>query len=111
MAHTQSRGADPEVLTEDFDPYLNPGKKLPVEVAIEDEDVRDQLHALDKKYAGTPKKRVPHTDIGCWWTLYDYGQEEVAKWPVDYVHSYPGERAPTRSRRQGLKDTRAFDAE
>lgn len=28
----QSRGADPSIRTENYDPYLNPGKKLPVEV-------------------------------------------------------------------------------
>jgi hypothetical protein len=28
----QSRGADPSIKTEDYDPYLNPGRKLPVEV-------------------------------------------------------------------------------
>ena len=30
----QSRGADPSIKTEDYDPYLNPGKKLPVEVCV-----------------------------------------------------------------------------
>lgn len=29
----QSRGADPSVRTEDYDPYLSPGRKLPVEVS------------------------------------------------------------------------------
>ncbi len=35
----QSRGADPSLLTEEYDPYLSPGRKLPVEVAAEDEQV------------------------------------------------------------------------
>jgi [acyl-carrier-protein] S-malonyltransferase len=88
----QSRGADPRIRTEDYDPYLDPGKKLPVEVAIEDEAIREKLLALEKKYASVPKVREPHPDIGCWWTLYDYGQETIAKWPKDYKHPYPGAR-------------------
>lgn len=35
-----SEGADPSVLTNDYDPYLNPGKKTPIEVAIDDPEVR-----------------------------------------------------------------------
>lgn len=114
-ASLQSRGADPSIRTEDYDPYLNPGRKLPVEVsrralslaglalhlrlqrrrrlwhrrpaaslpdpsplcpnahptpqvALEDDGgaIRAQLLALEKKYAKTPKRRVPHADIGCW---------------------------------------------
>ena len=42
----QSRGADPSVKTEDYDPYLDPGRKLAIEVAIEDESIRSQLSAL-----------------------------------------------------------------
>lgn len=37
-----------------------------------------------------PKARVPHPDIGCWWTLYDYGPERVKAWEPDYKHPYPG---------------------
>ena len=85
----QSRGADPTILSENFEPYLSPGKKSPVEVATEDEDVRDQLRALEKLYAGIPKSKEPHPDIGCWQTLYDYGQE-VKSWAKDYRHPYPG---------------------
>jgi hypothetical protein len=36
------------------------------------------------------KVQEPHPDIGCWWTLYDYGLEKVKTWPKDYVHPYPG---------------------
>ena len=36
------------------------------------------------------KVRVPHPNIGCWWTLYDYGLEAVKKWPADYEHPFPG---------------------
>ena len=90
MTWLQSRGADPTILSEDFEPYLNPGKKSPVEVAIDDEDVRGQLRALEKLYADTPKCQEPHPDIGCWQTLYDYGPDVVKFWAKDYKHPYPG---------------------
>ena len=35
--------------------------------------------------------RQPHPDIGCWWTLYDYGLDKVKTWDKDYEHPYPGE--------------------
>ncbi len=38
-----------------------------------------------------PKVRQPHPDIGCWWTLYDYGLDKVKTWDKDYEHPYPGE--------------------
>ena len=34
--------------------------------------------------------REPHPDIGCWWTLYDYGLDTVKTWAKDYKHVYPG---------------------
>lgn len=91
MPGVQSRGADPSLLTEDYDPYLSPGRKLPVEVAADDDAVRSKLLALEKKYAAVPKKRQPHPHIGCWWTLYDYGAEKIKTWAPDHIHSYPGE--------------------
>ena len=36
------------------------------------------------------KVREPHPDIGCWWTLYDYGLDAVKQWDKDYKHPYPG---------------------
>ena len=57
MLRAQSRGADPSIRTEDYDPYLNPGRHLPIDIAPEDETVRAKLLALDKKYADTPKAR------------------------------------------------------
>ena len=51
----QSRGADPSIRTEDYDPYLNPGHHLPIDIASEDTTVRAKLLALDEKYAGTKK--------------------------------------------------------
>ena len=80
--------------TENYDPYLDPGKKTPREVAIDDDEIQDLLAALESKYAGTKKVRVPHADIGCWWALYDYGQAAISRWAADYTHPYPG--APSR---------------
>ena len=48
---SQTRGADPSVRTNNYDPYLSPGLKLPIEVALDDEELRGKLKALDKKYA------------------------------------------------------------
>lgn len=50
---------------------------------------------------GVPKAREPHPDIGCWWTLYDYGLEEVSSWAADYVHTYPGEQGSREREREG----------
>lgn len=61
-------------------------------MASEDEHIRARLVALDELYADTPKKREPHPDVGCWWTLYDYGIDVVKTWAVDYKHPYPGAR-------------------
>ena len=89
----QSRGADPSILSDNFEPYLSPGRKAPVEVATDDEEVRHQLRALEKLYAQTPKCREPHPDIGCWQTLYDYGLDAVKSWATGYKHPYPGDTA------------------
>lgn len=51
MLYTQTRGADPSIRTENYDPYLSPGHKLPIEVALEEEELRAKLKALEKKYA------------------------------------------------------------
>ena len=87
-----SEGADPAVLTEDYDPYLNPGRKTPVEVAIKDGPTRDALRFLEEKYADTPKKPRAHPDIGDWWALYDYGPETVYGWKSDFEPDYPERR-------------------
>ncbi|GAB4817244.1 hypothetical protein N2152v2_004290 [Parachlorella kessleri] len=84
-----SRGADPSIRTDNYDPYLNPGKHLPVEVATDDDAVRAKLLALEEKYAGVPKMRQPHPDVGCWWALYDYGLDRIKAWAIDYKHPYP----------------------
>ncbi len=59
----QSRGADPSIRTEDYDPYLNPGHHLPIDIASEDAAVRAKLLALDEKYAATPKVRSRNQDL------------------------------------------------
>ena len=104
----QSRGADPSILSEDYDPYLNPGRKHPVEVAIEDESVRAKLLALESKYSSIPKVREPHRHIGCWWTLYDYGLDVVKTWDIDYCHSYPEDlrRKKDAEAKKAAKDAR-----
>lgn len=90
LSTPQSRGADPSILSEDFDPYLSPGAKLPVEVATEEGEIRSKLLALEKKYASVAKAPLPHPDIGCWWTIYDYGLDRVKTWAPEYKHPYPG---------------------
>ncbi|KXZ47596.1 hypothetical protein GPECTOR_34g755 [Gonium pectorale] len=50
-----SRGADPSILSEDFDPYLSPGPKSPQQMAVDDPRVRAALQALEDKYASVPK--------------------------------------------------------
>lgn len=104
----QSRGADPDILTEDYDPYLNPGCKKPVDVAIDDENTRTKLKALEKKYESVPKVRVPHPHIGCWWTIYDYGLDAIKKWDVNYTHPYPEEikRKKDKEAKKAAKDAR-----
>jgi len=84
-----SRGADPSIQSEDYDPYLNPGKKLPIEVAVDDETVRGKIKALEKKYKSTEKAAEPHEDIGDWWALYDYGLDSIKQWKKGYTHEYP----------------------
>lgn len=84
-----SRGADPSILSEDYDPYLNPGKKLPVDVAIDDDDVRSRLVGLEQKYRSVQKSAEPHPDIGDWWALYDYGLDTIKTWSKEYAHPYP----------------------
>eukprot|EP00873_Tetraselmis_striata_P035122 jgi/Tetstr1/455386/TSEL_042218.t1 len=111
-----SRGADPSILSDDYDTYLNPGKKTPADTELScDQNVKDKILALEKLYASVPKAPETHPDIGCWWTLYDYGLDTVKKWPKTYVHPYPEdirrkqeqdtmveEKAARRKRREAL---------
>lgn len=103
-----SRGADPSLQTEDFDPYLNPGKKTPLEVAPEDKSIREKIQALEKKYKSVKKVREPHSLIGDWWTLYDYGLEEVRTWTIDYNPVFPEEakRSKDAEERKAAKERR-----
>ena len=65
---------------------------LNLQVAVDDDGgaIRGKLLGLEKKYAGVAKKAQPHPDLGCWWTLYDYGLESVKAWDRTYKHPYPG---------------------
>ena len=62
-----------------------------MELAIEEDDTRDKLKALEAKYASVKKVRQPAANIGCWWTLYDHGLEAVKAWPTDDKRLFPGE--------------------
>ena len=99
-----SEGADPTITTNDYDPYLDPGLKTPLQVAIQDDDVRDRLQFLIDKYADVPKKPRCHPDLGCWWTLYDYGLDFVQTWAHDYKPDYP----ESRRRQKALEEKRLF---
>ena len=103
-----SRGADPTIRTKDYDPYLNPGRKTPVQIAIEDDNVRGAIRALEEKYAHVKKTPEPHPDLSDWWTVYDYGFENVRKWPKDYKPKYPEERRRERlwKEKMEFKETR-----
>eukprot|EP00890_Picochlorum_soloecismus_P003879 jgi/Picsp_1/4492/NSC_06713-R1_malonyl :acp acyltransferase len=103
-----SRGADPSLLTEDYDPYLNPGRKTPIEVAPEDEEIKSALKNLEKKYAKVPKVREPHSMIGDWWTIYDYGLDELKSWKVDHSPTFPedAKREKDAMERKAAKDRR-----
>ncbi|GLC48733.1 hypothetical protein PLESTB_000131000 [Pleodorina starrii] len=93
-----SRGADPSIESEDYDPYLEPGPKRPQQVAADDPRVRAALQALEDEYASVPKAPRAHPDLGDWWALYDYGPDVVGAWPYDYVHPYPEEIARRRAK-------------
>ena len=61
LLHVQSKGADPGLRTENYDPYLDPGCKTPRGVAIEDEETQDALEALEARYSSVPKVCVTCT--------------------------------------------------
>ena len=54
------------MLSEDFDKYLNPGKKTPIDMC-EKESLKKKISALEKKYDHIPKEKVPHEDVGDWY--------------------------------------------
>tara|TARA_B100001142_G_scaffold29952_1_gene26609 strand:- start:188 stop:607 length:420 start_codon:yes stop_codon:yes gene_type:complete len=84
-----TEGADPTIRTNDYDPYLNPGLKTSIQVAIDDEEIRGKLIALHEKYAHVPKRPEPHKDLSDWWACYDYGFDTVRKWPKDFQARFP----------------------
>jgi hypothetical protein len=51
-ADVQSRGADPSLLTKETDSYLDPGRKGVLDVAVDDDNIRQQLAALNARYEG-----------------------------------------------------------
>lgn len=54
----QSEGADPTIRSDEYDPYLKPGRHLPVDVALEEPELRKKILALEAKYKDTPKARA-----------------------------------------------------
>lgn len=60
-------------------------------MAIDDSTVRGRLLELERRYKNVPKVREPHAHIGDWWTVYDYGLDNIKQWPTDYKHPYPEE--------------------
>ena len=95
-----SEGADPSIESEDYDPYLDPGRKTPVALTKKDPEVHDTLVELVEKYAHVEKRPEPHVCLGDWWTLYDYGFDEVRTWPKDFVKEFPEDRLRERARRE-----------
>eukprot|EP00798_Chlamydomonas_sp_ICE-L_P005516 gene5516-4147_t len=53
-----SQGADPSICSLDSDPYLDPGCKLPTQLAAT-ESTRAALIELERKYSGTAKMNPP----------------------------------------------------
>jgi [acyl-carrier-protein] S-malonyltransferase len=104
----QSRGADPSIPSDDFDPYLDPGPKLPRDLAADD-CTRAKIDALERRYGGgdaasgrgksggggggaagaaasfavSAVAPRPHRHLGDFWTLYDHGPDAVLQWPAD----------------------------
>lgn len=101
-----SEGADPRIRTNDYDPYLDPGRKVPEEVAVDDDGVRGEIRELNAKYEATPKQSRPHPDLSDWWTLYDHGLDDVRNWPFDFKPVYPEEKKRERDK-QRRKEERA----
>jgi len=94
-----SEGADPNVKTTDYDPYLNPGMKTPCELVADDVEVHEKLVELVQKYAHVPKKPQPNESIGDWWALYDYGLDEIKTWPFGFQKEFPEDRRRAKARR------------
>ena len=93
-----SEGADPTIKCEDYDPYLNPGRRTPLELVKKDKEVHDQLVELVEKYANVEKRPEPHPCLADWWALYDYGLDEVRTWAKDFVKVFPEDTRRERAR-------------
>jgi [acyl-carrier-protein] S-malonyltransferase len=94
-----SEGADPSIQSEDYDPYLNPGPKTPLQLVENDPEVHARLVELVEQYAHVEKKPQPNPALSDWWALYDYGYDEVRTWPKDFVKEYPEDRRRAQARR------------
>lgn len=76
-------------MSEDYEPYLAPGRKRAVDLQ-KDEAARATLLELEARYEDVPKAPVPHPSIGDWWTLYDVGLAAVLGWEADKHVEFPG---------------------
>ena len=65
----------------------------------------DQLTGNLTKILMMLQVREPHPDIGCWWALYDYGQEAIGSWAKDHVHAYPGAHRPRALQPESVQTT------
>lgn len=82
-------GADPTIRSNNFSPYLQPGRHLPVDLAPDVGTTKSTLHELNRMYEDKPKAGQPNPFICDWWALYDYGLEEIIQWPADYSPVFP----------------------
>lgn len=53
------------MLTDDYDPYADPGAKLAADMACDD-TTRGELMELEERYAAVPKAPVPNAAVGDW---------------------------------------------
>jgi [acyl-carrier-protein] S-malonyltransferase len=126
----KSRGADPSIASDDYDPYLDPGPKLPRDLAADDA-TRAKIDALERRYCAAGGKGAaatttttvaprPHRHLGDFWALYDHGPDAVLSWPADGDRppngDYPevlrrardaAERREARSARRAARDAAA----
>jgi [acyl-carrier-protein] S-malonyltransferase len=93
-----SEGADPAIECEDYDPYLNPGRKTPARLVDKDVEVRERIEELIEKYAHVEKRAEPHPALSDWWALYDYGLDEVRTWAKDFKKTFPEDRRRDKAR-------------
>ena len=93
-----SEGADPAIECEDYDPYLNPGRKTPARLVAKDVEVSERIEELIEKYAHVEKRAEPHPALSDWWAVYDYGLDEVRTWAKDFKKTFPEDRRRDKAR-------------